>query len=44
MKSQTRTGLVWDTNMAIILLFWDNNMLEVSSWEKGSIGTSYKNT
>ena len=44
MKSQTLTGLVWDTNMAIILLFWDNNMVKVSYFWKGSIGTSYMNT
>ena len=29
-KSSTPTGLVWDTDMAAVLLFWDSNMAAVS--------------
>ena len=29
-KSSTPTGLVWDTNMAAVLLFWDTNMDKTS--------------
>ena len=28
-KESTPTGLVWDTNMATVLLFWDTNMAAV---------------
>ena len=29
----TPTGLVWDTNMAAVLLFWDSSMTDVTSRE-----------
>ena len=29
----TRTGLVWDTNMAAVSLFWDTNMAAVTTCE-----------
>ena len=32
-KSSTPTGLIWDANMATILLFWDTNMATVTSFE-----------
>ena len=32
-KSSTRTGLVWDTNMAAVSLFWDTNMAAMTSSE-----------
>ena len=32
-KSSTAKGLVWDTNMAAVLLFWDTNMAAVTSCE-----------
>ena len=32
-KSSTPTGLVWDTNMAAVLLFWDTNMAAMTSRE-----------
>ena len=32
-ESSTPTGLVWDTNMAAVLLFWDTNMAAVTSCE-----------
>ena len=32
-KVFTPTGLVWDTNMAAVLLFWDSSMTDVTSRE-----------
>ena len=32
-KSSTSTGLVWDTNMAAVLLFWNTSMAAVTSCE-----------
>lgn len=32
-KDLTPTGLAWDTNMAAVLLFGDNNMADVKSCE-----------
>ena len=32
--SITPTGLVWNTNMAAVLLFWNTNMAAVTSGEK----------
>ena len=32
-KGSTPTGLVWDTNLANISLFWDTIMVEVTSFE-----------
>ena len=29
----TPTGLVWDTNVAAVLLFWDSSMTDVTSRE-----------
>ena len=35
-KISTATELgVWDTNMAAVKLFWGNNMVDVTSREKG---------
>ena len=32
-KEFNSTGLVSDTNMAIVLLFWDTDMAAMTSWE-----------
>ena len=32
-KSSTPTGLIWDTNMAAVLLFWNTNIAAVTSYE-----------
>ena len=31
----TRTGLVWDTNMAAVSLFWDTKMAAVTTCGNG---------
>ena len=32
-KGSTLTGLVWNTNMAAVLLFWNTNMADSTSCE-----------
>ena len=32
-KSSTPTGLVWDTKMAVVSLFWDTNVAAMTSCE-----------
>ena len=32
-KSSTPTGMVWDTNIVAVLLFWDTNMAAMTSCE-----------
>ena len=34
-RFQLPQNLVWDTNMAAVKLFWGNNMVDVTSREKG---------
>ena len=41
-KSSTRTGLVWDTNMAAVLLFRDTNMAAVTTCENAPPGLGDK--
>ena len=36
-NDSNHTGLVCDTNMAVVSLFWDTNMTEVTSCENTSV-------
>ena len=37
-KSSTPTGLVFETNIAAVLLFWDTNMVDLTSFQKTLYG------
>ena len=37
-KSSTPTGLVCETNIAAVLLFWDTNMVDLTSCQKALYG------
>ena len=37
-KSPTPTGLVCETNIAAVLLFWDTNMVDLTSCQKALYG------
>ena len=43
-KSSTPTALVWNTNMASVLLFWNTNMAAVTSCESTLLVANKKNS
>ena len=41
-KEFTKTTLAWETNIAPVILFWDNNMAVMTSYENAPCSMSFK--
>lgn len=41
-KSSIQTRLAWETNIATVILFWDNNMAVMTSYENAPCSMSFK--
>ena len=41
-NSSIQTGLAWETNIAAVILFWDNNMAVITSYENALCSMSFK--
>ena len=41
-KSSIQTKLAWETNIAAVIFFWDNNMAVMTSYENAPCSMSFK--